>query len=39
MDPSIDTIFILVAGLPAEPLPTSKTLFVAMGILSVVAVN
>jgi hypothetical protein len=39
LDPSIDIGFLPVAGLPTEPLPVSETYVVAMGILSVVAVN
>jgi hypothetical protein len=39
MDPSVDIGFLLVVGLPTEPLPVSKTFVVAMDILSVVVVN
>jgi hypothetical protein len=39
LDPSIDTGFLPVAGLPVEPLPTYETYVFTMGILSVVVVN
>jgi hypothetical protein len=39
MDPSANTSFLPIAGLPTEPLPTFETFVVAMGILSVVGMN
>jgi hypothetical protein len=39
LDLSIDTGFLPVAGLPAEPLPMSENFVVAMVILIVVEVN
>jgi hypothetical protein len=39
LDLSVDTGFLPVVGLPAEPIPASETFVVAMGISSVVAVN
>jgi hypothetical protein len=39
MDMSSDIGFLIVARLPAEPLPMSKTFVVAVDILSVVIVN
>jgi hypothetical protein len=39
MDPSSDIGFLLVAGLPTEPLPASETFVLAMDISSVVIMN